>query len=75
MKAPDVSRFSFQVKNSKKKLKAFNRKQHCDKEKTPPIYEPNEFLKFCFQHGALFKFRVLACMTSSRHSEDHISLS
>lgn len=52
------SRFSFQVKNSKKKWKAFNRKQHCDKEKTPPIYEPNEFLKFCFQHGALFKFRV-----------------
>ena len=38
------SRFSFQVKNSKKKWKAFNRKQHCDKEKTPPIYEPNAVL-------------------------------
>ena len=54
----NVSRFSFQVRNSKKKWKAFNRKQHCDKEKKPPIYEPIEFLKFCSQHGALFKFRV-----------------
>ena len=47
----------------------------CDKEKKPPTYEPIEFLKFCSHQGAanFFNF-VLACMTSSHHSEDLISL-
>ena len=56
MKAPDKS-FTFFFAGEKFK-EAFNRKQHCDKEKTPLIYEPIEFLKLYFQHGPLFKFRV-----------------
>ena len=39
------------------------------------MYEPIKCLKFCSQHGAANCFNfVLACMTSSRHSEDRISL-
>ena len=68
MKAPDES-FTFFFSDER------SRKKHCDKEKRPPIYEPIEFLKFCSRHGAANCFNfVLACMTSSRHSEDRISL-
>ena len=60
------SRFSFQMKIQRRSEK------HCNQE---TIYEPIEFLKFCSQRGAANCFNfMLACMTSSHHSEDQISL-
>ena len=78
MKAPDKSfMFFFSGEKFKEEVKSLQEAltQYCDKEKKPPIYEPTEFFKFCSQHGAANCFNfVLACMTSSRHSEDGISL-
>ena len=78
MKAPDKSfTFFFSGEKFKEEVKSLQEAltQYCDKEKKPPIYEPTEFFKFCSQHGAANCFNfVLACMTSSRHSEDGISL-
>ena len=49
MKAPDESfTFFFSGEKFKEEVKSLNRKQHCDKEKTHPIYEPIEFLKIFF---------------------------
>ena len=60
MKPPDES-FTF----------FFSGEKHCNQE---TIYEPIEFLKFCSQRGAANCFNfMLACMTSSHHSEDQIS--
>ena len=79
MKAPDkFSTFLFSGEKFKGEVKSLQEdlKLHCDKEKKPPIYEPTEVLKFCSPHGAADCFNfVLACMTSSHHSEDRISLS
>ena len=74
MKAPDKSStFLFSGEKFKEEGKSLQKdlKQRCDKEKKSPIYEPTKFLKFCSPHGAADCFNfVLACMTSSHHSED-----
>ena len=71
MKAPDES-FTFFFSGVKFKEEV---KSSVIRTKKPPTYEPIEFLKFCSHQGAanFFNF-VLACMTSSHHSEDLISL-
>ena len=54
MKTPDESFTFFFSGENFKEVKSLQQglKQHCDKEKKPPIYEPIELLKFCSQHGA-----------------------
>ena len=49
--------------------------RHCGRSNNPPIYQPEEFFKFCSDAGAanLYNF-ILSCMTSSRHSEERVFL-
>ena len=47
--------------------------RHCGRSNNHPIYQPEEFFKFCSDAGAanLYNF-ILSCMTSSRHSEERV---
>ena len=70
----NLSLFSFQVKNTKKKWKAFNSENSTViRRKHLPYMNPLNFWNFASSMVHCLNF-VLACMTSSRHSEDRILL-